>query len=72
MMTETKSEFERTPVFLSATGKKHLAQIHDWGVGAACTDRFIMGQQIDGLVGDVDCGHCTPAPDLIPPEGSDA
>jgi hypothetical protein len=52
------SDFERTPVFVSHTGTKHFAETYHWGPGAACTDRFLMGQVVDGLQGDVDCQRC--------------
>lgn len=48
----------RLPVFVSSTGKVHLRGTYGWGVGTACSDRFVMGNLAEALVRDIDCEHC--------------
>lgn len=48
----------RLPVFVSSTGKVHLRATYRWGMGIACSDRFVTGTIAEALVRDIDCEHC--------------
>lgn len=52
------SEFERVDVFISHTGKVHYLKKHHWGLGAACTDRYLFGQTASEIRQQVDCKRC--------------
>lgn len=38
--------------------RTHMAKQHEWGLGAACTNRWVTGVAADVLVRDIDCKHC--------------
>lgn len=52
-------DFERVDVFISHTGKVHYSAKHSWGMGAACTDRYLIGTATTEVRSQVDCGRCT-------------
>lgn len=56
--SEDPSEFERVDVFISHTGKVHYVKKHPWGIGAACTDRYLIGDPATEIRQQVDCGRC--------------
>lgn len=55
--TDTR-DFERVDVFISHTGKVHYAKQHSWGLGAVCTDRYLIGERASEIRQQVDCGRC--------------
>lgn len=45
--------------FISHTGTVHRSEVHSWGIGAACTNRFMQGMPSMGPASTVDCGRCS-------------
>lgn len=52
------TEFVRRSLFIARTGTVHFATTYSWGPGPACSERFLIGQVVDGLVDDLTCKRC--------------
>ena len=58
MTTTPLGPESRVAVFVSSAGKVHRSASYSWGVGAACSGRFLSGRPTEALVKDIDCQHC--------------
>lgn len=44
--------------FQAHTGTVHLRESHPWGVGAACTNRMVLGLALLTQYREITCGRC--------------